>query len=271
MKEYFPGNTYQTPAAGSCYPSDRFLFWTRWNLYLRFFRIVFQAKATAEAGRYDDAAWARSSYDVFRDIEGCGGRFFIEGLDNIRKTEGPVVFVGNHMSTLETLVLPVIIVPIKRASYVVKEKLARGPVFGPVMRAVDPITVTRKDPRKDLTDVLTQGSDKLARGRSIIIFPQSTREYVFDQSKFNSLGIKLAARAGVPVIPIALKTDFWTSGLILHGFGPLKRREPIRIEFGEAIKVSGRGKAEHEMVVEFVRSRMKIWGIPVAENASPPE
>jgi 1-acyl-sn-glycerol-3-phosphate acyltransferase len=266
MKEYFPGDTYVTPEAGRSYPSDRFLFWTRWNLFLRFFRIVFASKALAEKGLYDDAAWASSSYDVFRDIEGCGGRFYIKGIDNIRKIEGPAVFVSNHMSTLETLVFPVLIVPIKAASFVVKEKLVKGPVFGPIMSALDPITVTRKDPRKDLTDVLTQGAEKLARGRSIVIFPQSTRSVLFDPSKFNSLGIKLAARAGVPIIPAAIKTDFWTNGAILHGFGPLDRRQPINIEFGEALTITGRGKAEHQRIVEFISDRLRSWNVPVAEG-----
>jgi 1-acyl-sn-glycerol-3-phosphate acyltransferase len=270
MKEYFLGDTYETPETGRLYPSDRFLFWTRWNLFLRFFRIVFEAKALAEKKLYDDEAWAVSSYDVFRDIEGCGGRFFIKGIDNIRKPEGPVVVVSNHMSTLETLVFPVLIVPIKPASFVVKEKLVKGPVFGPIMSSLDPITVTRKDPRKDLTDVLTQGAEKLARGRSIVIFPQSTRSVIFDSGKFNSLGIKLAARAGVPIIPAAIKTDFWTNGKILHGFGPLDRKQSIRIEFGEPMAITGRGRNEHQRIVEFISDRMKTWNVPVSE-ASPSE
>jgi 1-acyl-sn-glycerol-3-phosphate acyltransferase len=150
----------------------------------------------------------------------------------------------------------------------VKERLVKGPIFGPIMRAVDPITVTRKDARKDLTDVMTQGTEKLARGKSILIFPQSTRYDHFDIAKFNSLGVKLASRAGVPVIPIALKTDFWTNGKILHGFGPLRRGEPIHIEFGEAIPVSGRGKAEHQAVVDFISSRLRDWGVRIVQGES---
>ncbi len=271
MTDFFPGNSYHTPDTGRLYPSHRLLFWTRWNLYPRFFRTVLQARALAEAGRYDNEAFAASSREIIRDVEGCGGLFHVEGLDRIREARGPVVFIGNHMSTLETLVLPAFVVPIKPASFVVKEKLVRGPVFGPVMRAVEPIAVSRRDARKDLTDVLTQGSEKIARGRSIIIFPQSTRQYTFDPGKFNSLGIKLAARSGAAVIPVALKTDFWSNGVILRGFGPLRIREPIRFEFGSPLQVSGRGRTEHQQVVDFIVSRMKAWGVPVADGRASPE
>ena len=139
----------------------------------------------------------------------------------------------------------------------------RGPVFGPVMRSLDPIAVTRKDPRKDLTDVLEQGVRILQKGRSIVIFPQSTRSYEFDPERFNTLGVKLASRAQVPIIPIALKTDFWSNGVILRGFGKLKRREPIHIEFGPPVRLSGRGKEEHRKIIDFISSRLKAWGVPV--------
>jgi 1-acyl-sn-glycerol-3-phosphate acyltransferase len=268
MQEFFPGDSYQTPAGCRRFLSDRFFGWTRWSFYLRFFRVVLWAKARAEKGLFTQEALAEASYNILKDIEGCGGRVTISGLENIRRTAGPVVFVGNHMSTLEAVILPCLIAPIKPVSFIVKEKLVKGTFFGPIMTALDPVTVTRKDPRKDLSDVLTQGPEKIAAGRSLVVFPQAaarTRSVTFNPAKFNSLGMKLAARAGVPVIPVALKTDFWGDGKALHDLGVIRRKQPIRFEFGEPVSVSGRGKQEHEGIVGFIISRLKSWGVPVVD------
>jgi len=272
MKELFPGDSYATPE-GSRYFSDRLLFWTRWNLYFRFFHVVLKSRSLAKKGLFTDDAMANLSFDIIRDVEGCGGRITIKGLDNIRRVEGPVVFICNHMSTLEAVVLPAIVSSIKPVAFVIKERLKKGPFFGPIMAARDFITVTRKDPRKDLTDVLTQGLEKLKAGRSIFLFPQSTeraRSVVFDPAKFNSLGIKLASRAGVPVVPAAVKTDFWGDGKFIRGFGRIERKEPIHFEFGEPITVSGRGKLEHERALGFILGRLEEWKVPIAEPAALP-
>jgi len=128
-------------------------------------------------------------------------------MHNILKTGKPAVFVGNHMSTLETMVLPAIIQPVKKVIFVIKEELTTYPLFGEIAKARDPILVGRENPREDLKIVLEAGSKKLHEGTSVIIFPQKTRSVYFDPSSFNSLGVKLAKRNKVPVIPIALITD----------------------------------------------------------------
>ena len=268
MKIYFPGDSYETPADRKRFLLDRIFAWTRWVFYLRFLRVVLRSNALAKKGLFTQEAFAEQSYTIFNDIEGCGGRFRISGMDNIRKTNGPVVFIGNHMSTLEAVILPCLIAPLKQLTFIVKQKLVKGNLFGPIMRAVDPVTVSRTDPRKDLTDVLTQGPQRIAKGYSITIFPQAavrTRSVTFNPAMFNSLGVKLASRAGVPVIPVALKTDFWGDGKFFRDLGALRRREPICFEFGQPITVSGRGREEHEQITEFIASRMRNWGVPVAE------
>jgi 1-acyl-sn-glycerol-3-phosphate acyltransferase len=270
MKEFFPGDSYQTPDNCRRFLSDRLFCWTRWLFYIRFFRVILHSNALAKKNLFTQEALAQASHTILKDIEGCGGRIRITGLDNIRRVEGPAVFVGNHMSTLEAVILPCIIAPIKPVSFIVKEKLVRGTFFGPVMTALDPVTVTRTDPRKDLDAVLTQGPRKIAGGRSLVIFPQATartRSVTFNPAKFNSLGVKLASRAGVPVIPVALKTDFWGDGKIFHDLGAIRRKEPIYFEIGEPIAVSGRGRQEHEQITGFIVSRLKSWGVPVVEDA----
>jgi 1-acyl-sn-glycerol-3-phosphate acyltransferase len=74
-------------------------------------------------------SFADSSYRIFQNIENCSGKIFIDGMEYIKKAEGPVVFVSNHMSTLETFVFPCIIVPIKKMTYVIKDVLISIPAF----------------------------------------------------------------------------------------------------------------------------------------------
>jgi len=138
------------------------------------------------------------------------------------------------------------------------------------MRSRDPIAVTRTDPRKDLDTVMSEGVRHLAAGRSVIIFPQGTRTPEFRRSGFNSLGVKLASRAGVPVLPVALKTDYWGNSMLMRGFGPVRRKLPILLEFGDAIAVNGRGKAEHEACLDFIESRLRSWSAPVIDESAAP-
>jgi 1-acyl-sn-glycerol-3-phosphate acyltransferase len=263
MKVFFSNDTYTSPPDTKGYFLDWLLFRSRWALYLKFAGVVFSARKKSRAGRYDDESWAESSFAILRIIERCGGKFDISGFDYVRALEKPVVFIANHMSTMETLILPVLIAPFRKVTYVVKEKLVKGPVFGPIMASRTPITVTRTDARKDLESVLTGGKALLEGGCSVIIFPQSTRREVFRKREFNTLGIKLALHAGVDVVPVAIKTDFWTNGRFLKGFGKLVRTRPIRFAFGPRITPNGRGRQEHQQTIDFIAGRLKSWGAEV--------
>ncbi len=229
---------------------------TRWYFVYGYAKEVIKGRNLAVKNKFDLEIWVASSYKIVENIEKSGGKLFIEGLDNISKVDGPVVFVSNHMSTLETFVFPSIIVPIKEITFVVKESLVSMPIFGAIMRSRDPIVVSRKNSRQDLLNVINKGKEILAEGRSIVLFPEGTRQEQFDPEKFNSLGIKLAKEAGVPVIPVAIKTDFWGNGKLIKDIGPIRRKEPVCMSFGEPITITGNGKAEHKQVIEFITNKV---------------
>lgn len=222
--------------------------------------IVFKGSAKAKRGTYDTAAWCWSSLSSLRALEGVGIRIEIEGTEHFTTLKGPCVFVANHMSTLETFVLPVLIAPFKDATFVVKKSLVDYPVFKHIMRARDPITVGRVNPRDDLKAVLEGGTARLKAGRSVIIFPQTTRTAHLDPETFNSIGTKLAKKAGVPVVPIALKTDAWGNGRWLKDFGRIDPSKTVRFAFGKALMVSDRGNEEHKAIVEFITNKLREWG-----------
>lgn len=208
---------------------------------------------------YSGAEWAEGSCNVMRALENVGVKFEITGFRHIRSLDGPAVFVGNHMSTLETFVLPCLIQPLKPATFIVKAALIDVPVFKHILISRDPIVVGRLNPREDLKLVLEEGVKRLAAGISVVIFPQSTRSVVFNPEDFNTLGIKLALRAGAPVIPIALKTDAWGIGRFKKDFGPIDKDKKVHIAFGGPMKISGRGMQEHAQIIRFIEERLQLW------------
>lgn len=268
MPTPYPDSTYTTPH-GIADPFS--IFFPNLGFYWRMCATLKKASDLARRGKYGDADWVRSSIAIRDALEKCEGKFIIEGLDNIRKTEGPCVFVGNHMSTLETFILPGVIQPIKPVCFVVKESLLTYPVFSHVMRSRNPVVVQRKDPRADFAAVMEGGMERLHRGISMIVFPQSTRRLTIDRQHFNSMGVKLARKAGVPLMPLALRTDAWGMGGLfglLKDHGPITPRIPVHIRFGEALTVRGNGKEEHEQVYRFIENALAEWGLRADSQAA---
>ncbi|MCK9172226.1 lysophospholipid acyltransferase family protein [Desulfuromonas thiophila] len=229
--------------------------------YSRALLIVAQAARMARQQIYTDGDWAHSSFAILRALESCGCRFQLQGLQHVQSSQQPCVFIANHMSTLETFVLPCLIAPYRRVTFVVKQSLIDYPVFGHVMRSRNPIVVQRDNPREDLKTVLEQGSERLAAGISVVVFPQTTRTTGFDAAQFNSIGIKLAQKAGVPVIPVALRTDAWGNGHWIKDFGPIQPHRPIHFHFGAPLTVASPAQARQTQAdcVAFISEQLQLW------------
>ena len=259
MKGYFDSTSYHTPEKEHLSFKEKILLNNRIYFSLKYAGTVLRTRKEAIRKVYDTKAWTDSSFEIFRFIEKAGGKFYITGMENITKPAGPVIFISNHMSTLETMIFPSIIGPHKEVTFVVKESLVKHPIFGDVMRSRNPIVVGRTDPRKDFEAVMNGGVDLLSKGVSIIIFPQSTRSLEFKPEEFNSLGVKLAKKAGVEVVPVAIKTDFWGNGKWIKELGPLDSKKPIHIKFGEPFRVIGNGKEENQRIIRFIQSSLEEW------------
>lgn len=227
--------------------------------YGKILRIVFAGSFKVKRGQYDTAAWSESSLAAIDALKAVGGHVEITGTELFAAVEGPCVFIGNHMGTLETFALPCMIAPFKEVTFVVKQSLIDYPVFKHLIRSRDPIVVGRANPRDDLKAVLEGGFERLKRGTSIIVFPQTTRSDVFDPATFNSIGVKLAKKAGVPIVPIAIKSDAWRNGRFLKEFGAIDTSKKAYFAFGEPLRVHGRGDEEHKTIIDFILAKQKEW------------
>jgi 1-acyl-sn-glycerol-3-phosphate acyltransferase len=235
--------------------------------YPHLFWVIWRGSALAKRGRYGDDQWVASSLTVARALERAGVRFDITGVDHLQRLDGPCVIVGNHMSTLETAVLPSVINPIRRVTFVIKASLLEYPVFRHLMRTRSPIALEQKNPREDLKTVLTEGVERLERGISVVIFPEGARRKKFDAAEFNTLGVKLAHRAGVPLVPMALLTDAWALGRRFSDIGRIDPALTVHFAFGEPMMVEGRGVAEQQATIEFIERKLREWRSPAAAPA----
>ncbi len=227
--------------------------------YGRFIGIVLKSRWRVARGRYDRNAFIESGIDTLRLIEQCNGRFHITGLDNLRNSREPVVFVSNHMSALENNVFPGIIAQFKPFTFVIKKSLLRYPVFGPLLASQNPIPLGRSDPRADLKLLMDEGCERLEKGISVLVFPQGTRTNSIDPHSFNTIGVKLARKAGVNILPIAVKTNFWQNGKRLRDFGPIDRTQPVHFAFGEPIPVDKTGREAHQHALDFICAHLAHW------------
>ena len=129
----------------------------------------------------------------------AGLEFEIDGREHLRR-QRPAVFVFNHQSLLDSLVLAHLLR--KDVVALCKKELAGNPLLGPLLRQLDTIFVDRDNP--DQSALLKRAQEVLASGRSLVIAPEGTRSVLGKIQPFKHGAFYLARKASVPVIPIVL-------------------------------------------------------------------
>jgi 1-acyl-sn-glycerol-3-phosphate acyltransferase len=165
--------------------------------------------------------WARGGLAV------GGVSYEVTGAEQVPAT-GPVIFMSNHQGNFDILTL-YRAVP-RPFAWLAKEELFKIPIFGHSMTRGGYIPVNRGDGRKALKS-LDAAAALIRGGRSVLIFPEGTRSTDGSLLPFKRGGFILAAKAGVPVVPIAL-----TGSLAINPPRQM-RLQPgtIRVKFGTPI------------------------------------
>jgi 1-acyl-sn-glycerol-3-phosphate acyltransferase len=168
-------------------------------------------------------AWARSVMRL------AGVRVEVEGRD--RLGPGPFIFMGNHESNLDTLVL-VSQLPLPWA-FVAKASLRRVPLLGQGMAAGGMIFIDRRNRGRAFASLRRAGA-VIREGTNVVIFPEGTRTRDGRPLPFKKGPFHLAIEAKVPVVPLALVGTgrLWPVGKL--GIRPGK----VKVRFGEPIAVS---------------------------------
>lgn len=122
------------------------------------------------------------------------------GVEGAWPGKGPFVVVANHQSILDILLLSQL--P-REMKWVAKESLFKLPWIGWMLAMSGDIPVRRGDAESG-GEALAKAKAYLARGMSVMIFPEGTRSTKGTMLPFKSGAFRLAIEAGVPVLPIAV-------------------------------------------------------------------
>lgn len=178
----------------------------------------------------------------------CGVTVNVQGRENIQKGKSYVV-VANHQSEWETHFLQVLMMPLVT---VLKKELLAIPFFGWGLRMVQPIAIDRKQKTNALKQIMSQGKERLAGGRSVLIFPEGTRVDIGENKEFNKGAAMLATSAGAPILPIV-----HDAGRTWPGRKWLKKPGVINVVIGAPIEVEGKKTGEvHQEMETWMREQM---------------
>lgn len=137
--------------------------------------------------------WALFTVYPFFKIE-------FDGLENLPSPDTPAVYVSNHQSFLDIYTLLTLGRTFK---FISKTSIFLFPVVGWAMYLMGTIPLKRMDSRSQV-DCLRRCMDLVKKGTSIFVFPEGTRSKDGKLGDFKKGAFSIAAKTGVPVVPIAL-------------------------------------------------------------------
>ncbi|KYK60218.1 AtaAp protein [Drechmeria coniospora] len=152
-------------------------------------------------GQQRISQWVTGRWFHFTMRWTTGIRFTVDDPRDILGTTRPAVFVGNHQSELDMLMLSKMFP--KYCSVTAKIDLKPIPFLGWFMRLSGTIFINRnnsKDARHAMAGAAKEIRDKR---QSVYIFPEGTRSYTKEPEllPFKKGAFHLAIQAGVPIVP----------------------------------------------------------------------
>ena len=178
-------------------------------------------------------ATARAFALVMRFATGI--TFEVDDPNNYLGRTRPAVFIGNHQTELDVLMLGAMFP--KYCSVTAKSSLKKIPFLGWFMALSGSIFIDRKN-SKDAREAMKGAATEIrAKRQSVYMFPEGTRSYTKDPTllPFKKGAFHLAVQAGVPIVPVVVANYshvLYIKGLVFNsGKIPIKGRFHISLSF----------------------------------------
>jgi lysophosphatidate acyltransferase len=184
---------------------------------------VFASLVLRLVGLHRIAQWATAR--SYKYVMYCftGITFSIDDPHDYLNTVRPAVFIGNHQSELDVLMLGCIFP--KYCSVTAKNSLKRMPFLGWFMALSGTVFIDRKNSSSAREAMAGAANEMQKYKQSVYMFPEGTRSYYLEPGflPFKKGAFHLAVQAKVPIVPVvaanyanvfSLKTWTFRSGTI---------------------------------------------------------
>lgn len=140
--------------------------------------------------------WAITTIWLARVIAGI--RYQVHGAENL--PDKPAIFMINHQSNWETIFMPTLH---RQNKWVLKKSILAIPFLGWALASLKPIAIDRSKRKEAMSRIIEQGADRVARGYSVILYPEGTRQPPGAPIAFKQGAIRLAKALELPIIAVA--------------------------------------------------------------------
>ncbi len=167
-------------------------------------------------------------------FKALGLKFQMYGTENIPRTGGALLAV-NHISYVDFILSGFAAQPSGRVvRFMAKRETFDHKISGPIMRSLHHISVDRADGLASYNE----GVRYLRMGEVVGIFPEATISRSFEIKELKSGATRLAAEAGVPLVPVIL----WGTQRLMTKDHPrdFSRGKTIAISVGEPLHPTGK-------------------------------
>lgn len=159
-------------------------------------------------------AWLRNKHEIVYPWALFGARNWlrlsgmtvrVSGLEQLDPDQ-TYVFIANHRSYLDTAT--VFAYTGRRLGLLGKKELLKVPILGYGMGYVNIMAIDRSN-RERALETVGAATARIRSGRSFAVFAEGTRAKPGEFLPFKKGAFYMAAQAGVPIVPVAIKnTDF---------------------------------------------------------------
>lgn len=179
-----------------------------------------------------------------------GQRFAMTGTEHVPRSGG-VLLAYNHIGYVDFVYGGLAANPSGRlVRFMAKRELFDHAVTGPVMRSLHHIEVDRGEGLASYRTAL----DYLGRGEAVGIFPEATISRSFELKEFKTGAVRIAAEAGVPLVPVVL----WGTQRMMTKDHPrdFSRGKTIAITVGEPLYPTGEDPVAETAQLREVMGRL---------------
>lgn len=188
--------------------------------------------------------WAGSTWSKFI-LWICNIRVAVHGVGDIDRA-GNFIVVSNHASVFD---IPTLMTIFPRMRIMFKKELSYIPLWGWALKYGHHILVDRKKGAEAMKS-LDRAAQAIAEGGQVLLFAEGTRTRDGKLQPFKRGAFALAAKSGVPIVPVAINGSFH---ILPKGSFDIR---PANIEavFGKPIETKNIRTREDEMrLMEEVR------------------